>query len=355
MSRMKKVDITSKKNIATTPKKEAVKNISKALMGGQTSRAHYYGIYTNNAQINGARRKPKYLFTDLEPDSQEKYHILAKKENISNTVNMYDLRGEQIVLDKPKRFIIMVLQEMYNEQVVNNYNFNDPNFMMPKDNDFGKVYTSAYALACRIYNTKEPGSKVNFIARHLRELAGYPGANGADAGKWRGMLVYKAPNHKTGKMETIMMYDNLISLGIRFGKNAYTSFIKLHEAFFANLPKAYIHCFPTSSKLSEHYKNKIPPQYAITLDEIIKQAGSLGKKTHKMSASLIYDTLAHERFTCRNYKACKEITIDAIEACKDTGILTGYKVYSGASGELVYELEINQKFFPRKNKDDIKE
>lgn len=354
---MKKVDITSKKNIATTPKKEAVKNISKALMGGQTSRAHYYGIYTNNAQINGARRKPKYLFTDLEPDSQEKYHILAKKENISNTVNMYDLRGEQIVLDKPKRFIIMVLQEMYNEQVVNNYNFNDPNFMMPKDNDFGKVYTSAYALACRIYNTKEPGSKVNFIARHLRELAGYPGANGADAGKWRGMLVYKAPNHKTGKMETIMMYDNLISIGIILGKNAYTntSFIKLHEAFFANLPKAYIHCFPTSSKLSEHYKNKIPPQYAITLDEIIKQAGSFGKKTHKMSASLIYDTLAHERFTCRNYKACKEITIDAIEACKDTGILTGYKVYSGASGELVYELEINQKFFPRKNKDDIKE
>lgn len=325
-----------------------LKIIPKALMGDQTLRPHYYGIYTNNAQINGSRRKPKDLFNDLDPESQEKYHILAQQENINNTVSMYNLRGEQIILDKPKRFIIMVLQEIYNEQVVNNYNFNDPDFMMPRDKAFGKVFVSAYTLACRIYNTKNPGSKVNFIARHLRELAGYPGADGADTGKWRGMLVYRVPNPKTGELDTIMMYDNLISLGLKLNKHATTSFIKLHEAFFANLPNAYIHCFPTSSKLAEFYDNKIPPQYTITLDQLLKQAGSLGNKKLRMRASLIYDTLAHERFDCRNYNACKKITIEAIEACKYTGILVGHKEYFGATGELVYELEINQKFFPRK-------
>lgn len=341
----KKTDMVSE----ITSKRDSVKNIPKSLMREQSPRAHYYGIYTNNAQINGARCKPKYLFRDLDSEAQEKYQELAQKENI-NAVNMYNLRGEQIVLDKPKRFIIMVLLEMYNEQVINNYNFKDPNFMMPKDNDFGKVYTSAYGLACRIYNTTHPGSKINFIAKHLRELAGYPGANGTDTGKWRGMLVYKALNRKTGKLETIMMYDNLISLGMRFGRNSTTSFVKIHEAFFANLSKAYIHCFPTSSKLSEYYTNKIPPQYAITLDEIIKQAGSMGNKSINMSASLIYDTLAHERYSCRNYRACKVITLDAIAACKHTGILVGHKEYYGATGELIYELEINRDYFPRKRK-----
>ncbi|WP_027454889.1 hypothetical protein [Xylanibacter brevis] len=344
-----------KKNNTATPRRVSANTISKTLMGEETPRAHYYGIYTNNALINGARRQPKCLFSELDPEIQKKYFDLAREEKICKPVEMYNQRGEQIVLDKTKRFIIMVLLEMYNEQVVNNYNFKAPNFMMPKDNEFGKVYTSAYALACRIYNTNKPGSKADFIFRHLRELGGYPTVGETENDKWRGMLVYKALNHKTGKLETVMMYDNLISLGIRLGKNSTTSFVKLHEAFFANLSKAYIHCFPTSSKLSEYYKNKVPPQYAITLDSILKQAGSMGNRSIKMRASLIYDTLAHERFSCRNFKACKDITLDAIAASKYTGILKGYKEYSGASGELVYDIEINRDFFPRKDKNSEEE
>lgn len=347
MSKEKKdIKVILRKPTAKKPKKK----IPKALMADRKDicRPHYYGIYTNAAQINGARKKPHLLFDKLDKDAQAQYETLAKKLNVSETVSFYNQKGEQIVLDRTKRFIIMVLLEMYNEQVENNIDFNSPNFMKNYGGYFGRVYTSAYALACRIYNTKDPGNRKNVIMKHLRQLSGIPTYEGEDISKWRGMLVYDAPNRETGETETTIMYDNLISLGGVSNKHGVFGFIKLHEAFFANIKNVYIHSFGTSSKLTEYYNNKIPPQAAITLDQKLKQAGSLGTPILKMYVSLLYDTLAHERFIIRDYAACKRITLDAIEACKFTGILKDYTVSSGSTGEELYELKINQEFFPRK-------
>lgn len=330
---------------------ESKKKIPKALMadGKDICHPHYYGIYTNAAQINGARKKPHLLFCELDKNAQEEYEKLAKQLNISETVSFYNQKGEQIVLDRTKRFIIMVLLEMYNEQVATNTDFNDPNFMLNNGGFYGRVYTSAYALACRIYSTKVPGSRADVIMKHLRQLAGIPTYQGEDVSKWRGVLVYDAPNRETGETETTYMYDNLISLGgTSNNKRGVFGFIKLHEAFFANIRKLYIHSFPTSLRLTDYYKCKIPPQSAITLDQKIKQAGSIGNKTLKMYVSLLYDTLAHERFMKKDYSACKKIVLDAIKACKFSGILKDYKITTGATGEELYELEINQEFFPRK-------
>ena len=339
-------------SVTKVPKgNELKRKVPKALMGDskEICRPHYYGIYTNAAQINGARKKPHLLFSELDKETQAQYEALARKLNVSETVSMYNIHGEQIILDKTKRFIIMVLLEMYNEQVVNNTDFNDPNFMMNNGGYYGRVYTSAYTLACRIYNTKTPGNRTNVILKHLRQLAGIPAFKDDDVGKWRGMLVYDAPNRETGEIETTFMYDNLISLGCVAGKRGAFGFIKLHEAFFANIRNFYIHSFPTSSKLTDYYNNKIPPQAAITLDQKLKQAGSLGNKMLKMYASLLYDTLAHERFIVRDYGACKKITEDVIEACKFTGILEDSEETTGSTGEKLYILKINLNFFPRKD------
>ena len=308
---------------------ESKKKIPKALMadGKDICHPHYYGIYTNAAQINGARKKPHLLFTELDKDAQAQYEQLAKKLNVNETVSLYNQKGEQIILDRTKRFIVMVLLEMYNEQ----------------------VYTSAYALACRIYNTKNPGKKTHDILNHLRQLAGIPTYKGDDISKWRGMLVYAAPNRVTGEIETTFMYDNLITLGGTSNKRSVFGFIKLHEAFFANIKNVYIHSYGTASKLTEYYNNKIPPQSAITLDQKLKQAGSMGNKKLKMYASLLYDTLAHERFIVRDYAACKKIAEEAIAACKFTGILEDSEESTGSTGEKLYILKINQKFFPRKD------
>ena len=349
----------TKKNIKENPREpvkksptrnESRKRTPKALMGDckAVCSPHYYGIYTNAAQINGARKKPHLIFDDLDKNSQEQYALLAKKLNISEAVSMYNLQGEQIVLDRTKRFIIMVLLEMYNEQVFNNSDFSGKNFMLDLDGNYGRVYTTAYGLACRIYNTKNPGKKTHDIMNHLRQLAGIATYDGEDISKWRGMLVYEAPNRRTGEIETTIMYDNLISLGGTSNKNGVFGFIKLHEAFFANIKNLYIHTYPTSGKLTDYYKQRIPPQSAITLDQKLKQAGSFGTKTLKMYASLLYDTLAHERFIVRDYKACEKITLDAIEACKFSGILKSHKITVGSTGEKLYELEINSDFFPKK-------
>lgn len=352
MSKQKKdIKETSRESKSKKIKQKESKKIPKKLMGDSKviCRPHYYGIYTNAAQINGSRKKPHLLFTELDKNAQVQYEQLAKKLNVSETVSLYNQKGEQIILDKTKRFIIMVLLEMYNEQVVNNTDYNEPNFMRNYGGYYGRVYTSAYALACRIYNTKNPGSKADVILKHLRQLAGFPICKGEDISKWRGMLVYDAPNRETGETETTFMYDNLITLGGTSNKRSAFGFIKLHEAFFANIKNVYIHSYGTSSKLTEYYNNKIPPQSAITLDQKLKQAGSMGNKTLKMYVSLLYDTLAHERFIKNDYPACKKITLDAIKACKFSGILKDYKTTTGSTGEELYELEINQDFFPRKD------
>lgn len=352
MSRKKKnIEVSPIGSVTKTPKEiEPKRKIPKALMGDSKviCRPHYYGIYTNAAQINGARKQPHLLFSDLDKDAQAQYEHLAKKLNVSETVSFYNQKGEQIVLDRTKRFIIMVLLEMYNEQVETNTDFNDPNFMLNIGGYYGRVYTSAYALACRIYNTKAPGNRTNVIMKHLRQLAGIPTFDGEDISKWRGVLVYDAPNRKTGETETTIMYDNLICLGGTSNNNGAFGFVKLHEAFFANIKNVYIHSFGTSSKLTEYYNNKIPPQSAITLDQKLKQSGSMGTSVLKIYVSLLYDTLAHERFIVRDYAACKRITLDAIEACIFTGILNDYKIKTGQTGEELYELVINQSFFPRK-------
>lgn len=353
--------MSSTKRIIIGDSKEPVKKATKrneskrktphVLLGDckEVCRPHYYGIYTNAAQINGARKKPHLLFDDLDKNVKEQYALLARKLNVSETVSLYNQKGEQIVLDRTKRFIIMVLLEMYNEQVVTNTNFKDPNFMLNNGGYYGRVYTSAYGLACRIYNTKVPGSKTDVILKHLRQLAGIQTYEGEDVYKWRGMLVYDAPNRETGEIETTFMYDNLISLGGTSNSRRVFGFIKLHEAFFANIRNVYIHSYGTSSKLTDYYKNRIPPQAAITLDQKLKQAGSMGTKTLKMYTSLLYDTLAHERFEKKDYPACKKIALDAIKACEFSGILKGFKTSTGSTGEELYELEINQEFFPRKD------
>ena len=211
MSRKEKdVKISPEESVTKASKgKELIRKIPKALMGDskEICRPHYYGIYTNAAQINGSRRKPHLLFNKLDKDTQAQYEALARKMNVSETVSMYNIHGEQIILDKTKRFIIMVLLEMYNEQVINNSDFNDPNFMMDKSGHFGRVYTTAYGLACRIYNTNKPGTKADAIMKHIRQLAGIKTSKDDDPNKWRGMLVYKAPNSRTGEIETTMMYD----------------------------------------------------------------------------------------------------------------------------------------------------
>ena len=352
MSRKEKdVKISPEESVTKASKgKELIRKIPKALMGDskEICRPHYYGIYTNAAQINGSRKKPQLLFNKLDKDTQAQYEALARKMNVSETVSMYNTHGEQIILDKTKRFIIMVLLEMYNEQVINNSDFNDPNFMMDKSGHFGRIYTTAYGLACRIYNTNKPGTKADAIMKHIRQLAGIKTSKDDDPNKWRGMLVYKAPNSRTGEIETTMMYDYLITLGATINKREAFGFIKLHEAFLANISKVYIHSLPTSFKLAEYYKYRIPPQSAITLDQMLKRAGSMGNRYLKIYVSLLYETLAHERYTCRNYAACEKIALDAIKACEYTGILMSYRVIDGATGERMYELEINKDFFPRK-------
>lgn len=349
----------NKKDSKKHPKNPNNKKIPKALVAEkESSVSGYYSSYMTQAQLNGHRGSPARLFDMLEKDEQDAYEQLAAPlSEVEDGISLYTAHGEQIKLDKTKRLIILVLQEIYNEQVKNKSNFNDDDWMRDDSGTYGRLYTSAYKLACRIYNTNNPGSKTDVIMKHLRQLAGMPTKKGElPDDKWKYFLVYKEFNKESGEFETIAIWDNLIKLGLKISgtdsttgrKKEIVGFIKLHDAFFANLRRGFIHTeFPTSTKLVEYFK-KIPTAAAMSLDGKLKLQGSRGHFVYKCRASELLDQLAPTEYRKNHIKKAQEIVDDAIEANKHTGLLLKSSYEPGVTGENVYIFYINEKFFPKK-------
>ena len=364
---MVKEKIPKNKEVKEKKPKKATKKISKVLIADKdTPTSGYYSSYMNQAQINGHRGLPARLFDALEKDEQEAYEQLAPLGGADDGIALYNAHGEQIKLDKTKRLIILVLQEVYNEQVKNKSDFSKDDWMRDDSGNFGRLYSSAYKLACRIYNTKDPGTKTDVVMRHLRQLAGRPSRKGEPVDdKWKYFLVYKEYNKETQKLETIATWDTLIKLGMKVvgsdsstgKKKEVVGFIKLHDAFFANLRERFIHTeFPTSGKLLEYFNYRIPTDAAMSLDGILKRQGSMGKFVYKCRASELLDQLAPEEYRRKHIKKALEIVDTAIRANKHTGLLKEKHDYEpGVTGEYVYTLYINEDFFPKKKIEQKKE
>lgn len=349
-----------KKKDSKVEKKPKKNKVSKALMADKESSSGYYSTYMTQAQINGHRGTPARLFDALEEYEKSAYEQLAAPlSDVENGIALYTAHGEQIKLDKTKRLIILVLQEIYNEQVKNKSNFNDDNWMRDDVGTYGRLYTSAYKLACRIYNTTDPGTKTDAIMKHLRQLAGMPTKKGGlTDDKWKYFLVYKEYNKEKDEYEPVAIWDNLIKLGLKITgtdsttgrKKEVVGFIKLHDAFFANLRRGFIHTeFPTATKLVEFFNNKIPTDAAMSLDGKLKLQGSMNVFVYRCRASEVLDMLAPEEYRKKHIKKALEIVNTAIAANEHTGLLLRHTYEPGVTGEYVFTFYINRDFFPKKN------
>ena len=343
------------------PKKtDRKKKVSRVLACvNESSLWGYYSPYMNQAQINGSRGKLQRNYDDLSVEEQEAYSVLAKNcKQEEDGVLLFNSHGERINLPKTKRYIILRLQEIYNEQISNNSDFTKDDWMRDDTGGYGRVYISAYELTCRIYNTNKPGTKVDRIAKHLRELGGkHSEEEKEEAEKYKYYLVYKEYDKKKGKYVTFAMWDNLLKLGVKIhGKDHETGdnrevigVIKLHDAFFSDLRRKSIQTKPTGEKLFEYFGNKIPSDAAMSLDGMLKSEGSQNHFIVKRRASYVLDTLAPELFRAGHIKQAIDMVQKAIDANKHSGLLKDYTFEPGKTiDEYVYTFFINKEHFKNK-------
>lgn len=359
MTQKKEVNNTSS-TIQLPKKTNSKKKVSRALACvNEPTLWDYYSPYMNQAQINGSRGKSSRNYDDLSVEEQEAYSTLAKNyRNEENGIALFDSHGERIQLPKTKRYIILRLQEIYNEQISNNSDFTKDDWMRDDTGGYGRVYISAYELTCRIYNTNKPGTKVNKIAKHLRELGGkLSEEEKVTAEKYKYYLVYKEFDKKKGKYVTFAMWDNLLKLGVKIhGKDHDTGdnreavgVIKLHDAFFSDLRRKPIQTKPTGAKLFEYFGNKIPSDAAMSLDGMLKSEGSQNHFIVKRRASYVLDTLAPELFRAGHVKQAIDMVQKAIDANKYSELLKDFTFEPGkTTGEYVYTFYINKEHFKNK-------
>ena len=98
---------------------------------------------------------------------------------------MYTSYGERIVLNGLQHFIIMILQEMYNEQVENNSFMGSKDFYVDFTGSKGHLKTNAHMIARWITGKDYPSVKtVNMISEASFDLA--------ESKECRGMMLYQA-------------------------------------------------------------------------------------------------------------------------------------------------------------------
>jgi hypothetical protein len=301
---------------------------------------------TSIAILNAARDKVSTLFDKLDESSRDHYVSLAKEKNL-NPVCFYDKHGERMPLNRLQLFIIMHLQEMYNDEVVNNYVMEDKKtFMLDFFGQVGHVHANPTLLAQRIYGNPHPsGYQVTSISAAIKELC-YDD-------EYKGLLLYDAYDIKKKKPIKLLMYDHPLSCGISSegttkGKRAiHEGIIQLHEAFVSYTYKKFIICVPLTRKISEFYGWKLPDLHALIFVLLLQKTASLGEFNFKIGIGKLSEYLAIKDVRLRkNYRVKSKID-RAIECAKGIGLLKKEPIIGSAkNGEILYTFHINEGYFP---------
>lgn len=300
---------------------------------------------TSLAILNSARDKVGTLFDKLDESDKGHYSSLAKQRG-EDPVGFYTKRGERMPLTRLQLFIIMHLQELYNQEVANNYVMEDKKTFM---RDFlglvGHVHANPTMLAERIYGNPHPtGYQVTSIREALRQLS--------QDEEYKGMLLYDAYDLKKKKPIKLLMYDHPISCGLSSealkGKRAVIDgVIQLHEAFVSFTNKKYIISVPLTKKISEFYEWKLPDLHSLIFVVLLQKTAGLGNFTFNIGITKLSEYLAlkdvRKRQNCRFLPKIQR----AIDCALGIGLLKKKPIKGSAkNGEILYTFHINEEYFP---------
>lgn len=328
----------------------------------QQGRPYYFNRTPISAMHNGNKKTFRHplLFKDLEQDEKMQYLKIAE-ENLTKAEDFYNSKGDRICLSPRKEFIIMCLMEIYNEQCSNVYRANEPDFMKNSITGItGDVVVTPYLLACRIFGTNNPGSRLEEIREEIRSLCEDP--------ETMVLLAYKEKvvDNEKEKLFTRVVYDHLIqvvpSADCYDGKKRYA--IRLHEGiFFTRLKRNYILLHNgITQKLSQCY-NGFPPRYTLNLLEYILVAGNnkddKGDRLCQIKLEYLNCILCKNDAIKGNYTRLNDYFHDAVKALIICGVLSDtnledMEIKGGKENrKTIVTFHINENFF--REKEDIDE
>lgn len=290
----------------------------------QHDRPYYLGRTPISAMHNGNKKvflRPVF-FNDLEEEARLTYEKLAKENNFV-AEEFYNKKGDMICLSERQEFIIMSLMEIYNEQCVNVYRADDPDFMRNSITGvLGDVVISPFALACRLFGSSNPGPQWLGIKEELEKLSTSPDT--------MVLLGYKEKVNigNEVKLKFRVVYDHLIqiiaSADCLDGKQRYA--IRLHTGiFFTRLKKNYILLQSGITRKLTMCYNGFPPRHTLNLLEYLLVAGNnkdeKGNRQCQISADLVCFILSRNDAENYRFKRLNDRFHDAVKALTYCGVL----------------------------------
>lgn len=296
----------------------------------QVSRPYYLNRTPLTAMHNANKKTLRLpLFDSLDNDIKQQYVDITSNKDGENSVpneyyghpeSFYNDKGDRISLTPRQEFLIMVLMEVCNEQCMNVYRSEEPDFMKNYwTNVAGDVVITPYKLATKLYGTNNPAGYCNIIKEELEFLA--------TSSESMVLLAYKEKVEE-GEYKTRVVYNHLIEIVPAAqcfdGKTRYV--IRLHQGiFFTRLKRNYILLHSgITSKLTRCY-GSFPPRHTLNLLEFLLVAGNIKKESGYRSCQISADKLKYllnsEAALKRRLFRSNYYFHDAVNALVNCGIL----------------------------------
>ena len=294
----------------------------------------YYGAVVNDAFINGAKGEPSIEFDKLSEEEKDTWVVYAQSEGY-NTIMFYNEYGNRIALSQLQTFLIMKLQEKYNQQVENNSDWKQDTWMMDDTGNYGIVYTNSCELSREIYGTAH-GNRLCQIQKAIEDMA-----------TSKGYLTYYTRDNKGNSVLRIEK-SPLITCGIDVVDKRHKAFswIRLHPVFFGRIRDRHIRCRNHTDLMSQFFDYKLPTMASMILIRFLMRFGMLKKHHIEVGATKIMKMLCPKELEYRRKTMCLQLTRQACEACKHVGIITSYDdTQTGKNGEIKYSFQLNPSFF----------
>lgn len=323
------------------------------------------GLYSSAVQhaiLNGLKDFPDKDYNNLSDEEKKEwekiYNVVAEQfTQATSPLAFYNIKGNQIKFSILHTIVIMVLEEMYNQQSIDNiYNWskgkNGTNY-----DEMGYVYTNPTQLAQYIWgyvNQKNVTQVADILDDLFKE-------------KFYLTRVEKQPEkgrkkggtrdvYRVKELNLIITRDMTVTTD-KTGrhKRVYTR-VQLHPIFFEKIGKNNIRHRNNLYQRLRDYNNSLrsvdsKQKFKLPPDTDIYTSHFLSKFTRMkvFSLTLDEDTLAREtnikEFEQRRITRGRTKIKNALNALHNAGMITEWSETTGRNGQRQYRIELNRVFF----------
>lgn len=329
------------------------------------------GLYSHTVQhaiLNGLKATPEREYNSLTEEEKKEWEkiyneILKNKEaaeeipQATSPLLFYNIKADQINFSILHIITIMVLEEMYNQQSIDNiYNWRKGKNGSDYD-EMGYVYTNPTQLAEYIWGYANH-KNVNQVANVLEDLfkkrvylsrVEKEEKKGGKKGETRDVYRVK-------ELSLIITRDLTTVIDSQGREMRYYTRVQLHPIFFEKIGTKNIRHRNNLYKKLRDYNHSLraddsKKKFRLPPDADIYMSSYLAKFTRMkvFNLTLDEDTIASEvkikEFEYKNISRGRDKIINALNALHNTGMIKGWQPTEGRNGQQQYQIELNKDFF----------